>query len=301
MNNNNRSLNNQSPGELLKKQRQTLGKSEREAADALKISVHRLKAIEADDFSDFPSETYVRGHLKNYGRVLGLDEATIIQAYNAIAPQQATQEEIVGNPDTDVSATNSHKQWWLVYVVLVVFVLLWVLSYWILGTPNDDTAFPESLVNDEAVVDNFQVLVEPQKQQPLAQEKRSAAGAGAEQLSVVASKIVASKITAAELVGAIQAEQEQQLAQATVSEPESESDSLTFGFDNDCWLKVTDANGDVIYSGLQRSGSQLTLRGRAPFRLIIGNVEGTSLVYNGTPVQLSAENGRRSVRLQVGS
>ena len=71
-------------------------------------------------------------------------------------------------------------------------------------------------------------------------------------------------------------------------------------FDNDCWLKVTDAVGDVIFAGLQKSGTQLSLSGKAPFRIIVGNVEGTSLVYNGEPVQLSAQGGSRSARLQVG-
>jgi hypothetical protein len=52
--------------------------------------------------------------------------------------------------------------------------------------------------------------------------------------------------------------------------------------------------------GLKASNSTLSLSGEAPFKIIFGNVEGTSLVYNDAPVVLEPQANGRPLRLVVG-
>ena len=74
------------PHEYLADARKQKGIEERDAADALKISVVRLRSIEAGEYSAFPSETYVRGHLRKYSRFLAVDEEIVVNAYNSAHP-----------------------------------------------------------------------------------------------------------------------------------------------------------------------------------------------------------------------
>ena len=52
------------------------------------ISVRYLQALEAEDFSDFPGETYITGFLRNYGAYLDLDVNEILSLYRALKIQE---------------------------------------------------------------------------------------------------------------------------------------------------------------------------------------------------------------------
>lgn len=329
------------PGQLLATKRKAKGIDEKAAAQALKISTQRLRALEADDYSDFPAETYVRGHLRNYCRLLSMDENVLMDAYESFSdsedwePQQPKPANVYHEP----SASNPLHRWWVAYVVLVLVVLVWVTAYWLLTRPdadsarqdpfttNNDAPLPAQLenvpkANDESVTIESSSLVIKATGEIEVEALDSAAPVGEANAEPVVSQVAGegkpsvdtsvdateefaiepptpqvNRMTAAEVVSAVTA-QEPSVAEA--SEPVApDTDSLRFTFENPCWLKVTDAAGETIYSGLQQPGTQLVLSGQGPFRIVVGNVDGTSLVYNGEAVQLTAQNGN-TARLQVG-
>ncbi len=73
-------------------------------------------------------------------------------------------------------------------------------------------------------------------------------------------------------------------------------------FSRDCWLDVTDATGKKLFSGMQRSGGQLSLAGKAPYRLKIGAPGAVEIEYQGKPVDLSRFIRTNQVaRLTVGA
>lgn len=65
-------------GKRLARAREKKGLALEDVARATKIRVPRLRDIEADDYSNFPSLVYARGFLKNYAAFLGLDASEII-------------------------------------------------------------------------------------------------------------------------------------------------------------------------------------------------------------------------------
>lgn len=65
-------------GEHLKRVRKTCGYSLEDAAHVTRINLHYLEAIENDDFSKLPGETFLQGFLRSYARFLGIDEQVII-------------------------------------------------------------------------------------------------------------------------------------------------------------------------------------------------------------------------------
>lgn len=72
-----------SVGILLKKEREKKKISLDELTHNTKIGKKYLKALESDNYTIFPGETYVIGFMRNYARALGLDTAEIINKYKS--------------------------------------------------------------------------------------------------------------------------------------------------------------------------------------------------------------------------
>jgi transcriptional regulator with XRE-family HTH domain len=68
-------------GDLLRKERERKGLTLDDIATATHIRIEYLRGMEKDDFSKIPSEIYVRGYLKSYAEILGLDAGKIIALY----------------------------------------------------------------------------------------------------------------------------------------------------------------------------------------------------------------------------
>lgn len=65
------------------------------------------------------------------------------------------------------------------------------------------------------------------------------------------------------------------------------SASIRLTFDADSWVKVTDNDGKILLSQLNSSGSEQHLEGRPPFSVVIGNISGVHLYYQGKLVELA--------------
>lgn len=65
-------------GEILKEKRQKKGLSYDQIEKETKIRKKHLKAIEENDWTLFPSKTYIIGIIKSYGRFLNLEEEKLI-------------------------------------------------------------------------------------------------------------------------------------------------------------------------------------------------------------------------------
>jgi cytoskeleton protein RodZ len=356
------------PNEYLADARKQKGIEERDAADALKISVVRLRSIEAGEYSAFPSETYVRGHLRKYSRFLGVDEEIVVNAYNGAHPPtfDFVNPENNAKEKTSPSVASSKRSRKFIFLTLML-VGLWIAAYSFFAqspngfsaifssssstlSPLDEADAPlksieviESPDADEVftslqdeVVTEESALLDSESNASLAiselaeslnvdvsddssdvsldsnAESEQGVKAADENLSALTSEqqlstspmsdlliepnMVVSKVTAAELVKSISS------ADATAADEAVEPDAhvLKFAFVNPCWVKVTDAAGSVIFVGLKASNSTLSLSGEAPFKIIFGNVEGTSLVYNDAPVVLEPQANGRPLRLVVG-
>jgi cytoskeleton protein RodZ len=60
-------------GQLLRREREKKKRTIEQAHEETKISINVLRALEEDDVTAFPSDTYHKGFLKNYASWLGLD------------------------------------------------------------------------------------------------------------------------------------------------------------------------------------------------------------------------------------
>ena len=68
-------------GATLKDARRRLGMDIKEAEDRTKIRTRYLRALEAEEWEILPGPAYVRGFLRTYGQILGLDGEALADRY----------------------------------------------------------------------------------------------------------------------------------------------------------------------------------------------------------------------------
>jgi len=64
-------------GEMLRTAREEKKLTVEQVNRETRISVQTIRSLERDDFGAFPSETYLKGFLRNYAEFLGLDGNTL--------------------------------------------------------------------------------------------------------------------------------------------------------------------------------------------------------------------------------
>jgi transcriptional regulator with XRE-family HTH domain len=81
-------------GEELKRERELRGISLKEIAEATKISIRFLEALEQDKFEMLPGGIFNRGFIRAYTRFIGVDGEEMVNAYmEQVAAQQAQRRE----------------------------------------------------------------------------------------------------------------------------------------------------------------------------------------------------------------
>jgi len=78
------------------------------------------------------------------------------------------------------------------------------------------------------------------------------------------------------------------------------ADRLQMSFTVECWLEVYDRDDERLFYGLAQPGEQLSLSGRGPIRVVLGNSDGVEVRYNGTPIEFSSFVTRGVARFSVG-
>jgi len=79
-------------GEVLKKKRETLGRSIELVSQETKMQKRFITYIEDNDFSKFDSEVFLTGFIKIYSHYLGLDTEKVLALYRRSKPQKKTSK-----------------------------------------------------------------------------------------------------------------------------------------------------------------------------------------------------------------
>lgn len=72
-------------GDYLKQMREQRGLTVEEVSSQTRISLRMLRALEANDFSQIPSEVFARGFVRSYALYLGLNEGDVFRKFRELA------------------------------------------------------------------------------------------------------------------------------------------------------------------------------------------------------------------------
>ncbi len=243
---------NLSPGRTLAAARSARGLSIEDVAQRLKFSPRQIEALESDNHAALPGAPIVRGMIRGYAKLLGLDAAALVGDL-----QRRVEPQSVALPQArmEVPFPTGPKKGGRVYLVLSVVVALAVaavIADWALRMRE---AAVEERVRAEAAK-----AAPPAAPQPEVAPPPPAPEAPAPQPEPTAP------------------------AQAALL---ASTGRLEFRFERDSWVEVKDGEGTVLVSALQRGGTTQTFEGKPPFSLVVGNAAGVRLRYNDADVPLA--------------
>lgn len=278
-----------SPGQQLAQARESAGLSQQQVAQALHMTVTKVRALEADDYKRLNVHTFVRGYLRAYALYLKLDPAVVLAAYE----QQVAARGLITNPNdlTTKVKDPGRKTWGFIAGLVVVLALLLLISVWFFGNRIPSPAATATLPAQTPAAPVFppDTMEQAERTTERADISDSADASDDEQDAATEDQAEAG----AELTSA-----EQNARGATAQQ--AALDVLEVAFSAECWLEVSDAQGDVLATDLQRPGSQVVLRGKAPFQVKLGDAAAASITLNGVAVEITPPEDNRVVTVNVG-
>lgn len=310
-------------GARLKAGREARNLKTSDVAAKLKLTARQIEAIEQEEFDHLPSEIFVRGFVKNYARLVGLDPDSLIAPVDA----QAAVSETITAPNAGLNVGSNGLRLWLVYplIGLIAFVMLVAgLYYWLrqgedtlLTAPPETQSLSEPAQTGESL--NPPALVTPPEAlapatdnavdgdatntlnsgEPMSQAQQP--GEPAAPADVMPSPMVATPppVAAAKPV-------EPPIAAPTPETVKLSADtsvktglrSMRFEPSQDAWIQVVDGKGSH-FSKLVRAGSSESFSGVPPFRLVVGEAALVKLTYNGHSIDLKPFIGQKVARLTL--
>lgn len=96
-------------GQDLKRERELRGISLEEIADATKINIRFLRALEEDQFDVLPGKFFTRGIIREYAKYLGLEEESVLNKYHdalIILDQSEKQDKQALPPPSPMNIQN---------------------------------------------------------------------------------------------------------------------------------------------------------------------------------------------------
>jgi cytoskeleton protein RodZ len=265
---------NMSPGRTLAAARMARGLSVEDVAQRLKFSPRQIEALETDNHAALPGASIVRGMIRGYARLLGLEADPLLgDLQRRVEPQSI----MLSQSRMDVPFPTGPKKGSRLYLLLSIAVALAVtavLADWVLRTREEAE---EARVRAEA----------PKPPVTPAASADAPAGAPAD--------------------AAAGAQTGVQQSQAAVEPPTTPAQAallastgrLEFRFQRDSWVEVKDGEGTVLLSALNRAGTTQSVEGKPPFALVIGNAAGVRLRYNDADVDLGPHSRTDVARLTL--
>ncbi|WP_107851647.1 RodZ domain-containing protein [Oceanimonas marisflavi] len=290
------------PGILLRQARESRGWSQHDVARRLNLRVAVIEAIDGNHYKAGVALTFLRGYVKAYAKLVGVSEQQALAAFDGMAGIE--QMRSAGTAPMQSFSRKTRQQasdkWlkrisWLVLLGLLASLVFWWWQNSGVGYVERSEPMPPAQEVSEPAP-----AAEPASLPPLPATEETAGNTGpAEGAGQAAGTPPAAEAPAA--TAPVVAEEVAEAEPEPVAEPEPEPDPelLVLSFTADCWIKVTDAQGRVLSEGVKTAADRLELKGKPPFRLVLGAPQAASIEYLDKPVDLSAFRAGRVARLSV--
>lgn len=288
-------------GTLLKNKRESLGLTQKQISDRLKLRVTLIQQIEENQFESDQVATFMRGYIRSYAKYVNLDEKVVLNALHHAGDAQHQEQEMLSF--SRKTKTEKHNSRIMILTWSIFAVIAGISSLWWWQNQQQDT-LSQSLANTES---SEELVVEESLDPELTSLEVIEAEQNTAQPSATESTDELTVVSAAEASENIeQAKDTQDVAEVppvaaepeTVT-PEPVANELVMQFSADCWIQVKDAAGKTLSTGIKKAGQTLNLSGTAPYKVILGAPEGVSMTFASEPVDFSGYTSGKVARITL--
>ncbi|WP_215395881.1 RodZ domain-containing protein [Rheinheimera oceanensis] len=277
-----------SVGQLLRQAREQRKLTIQQVALQLNLKAEQVERLEQDQPDGKTLETFARGYVRAYGRLLKLPETELMAALS----RQTGSVASTTKPMRTFSNRTAHQAtenrfMWLTYAIIVLLLALLFVWWW--QSARENTADISSITYASQPTEARAQPVSPQLTTDTPASDEQAAGIGnaadnaisEQQLNEMLQQLVP---PSAELVPAAEVPQ---------------LDTLEMRFSENCWIDVVDADGNRVAYGTKQAGYIMQLTGTAPFVITLGNPSVVKINFNQQAFDMSAFPGGRVAKFTI--
>lgn len=247
-------------GEYLRRKREEKNLTLEEIAKESRIQKRYLEALEKEEYGDLPGETYIKGFLRNYCSIIGVNGDEVVSRYDKEMQdekQEAIVEEIVKRDWKEKKLVVNSL---IALIVLIIFYLMVTVA---------GTVYERYSVKDKTLD------IEKTEATVVATITTSAAGIAQDSTQNIEHK-VESSTTASAVVSqpAIQTENNVEIKNVEIKD-------LTIKANGVSWLEVYEGNTKV-YEGTIRKGEAKNIKSNEKITVKAGDAGFVQIELNGT-------------------
>ena len=278
-------------GQVLAAERERQGLSRADVAQRLHMSTWQVQALETGDYARLPKGTFLRGFVRNYTKVLGLNSDAALDALSAVAPTGPAPGIVVPSQNIRFDPlserlSNPHFRAWSFAAVTLALVL--AAMYWwssmrtsppaaqaarkegsAAPTPQNLAAAPVPAAEPVAAPREAPRMEDPRVEEPKVAAKPEAVKSAPR--PEPASNVPRSA-------------KPPDLLPATIAAPAQArtpgTRTVTLRFKGVSWVEIREKSGKVLLSRLNEKGSEAEVSGRPPFTVVVGNAPDVTMLYD---------------------
>lgn len=260
-------------GDKFRQARERLGFDIEQVADAIHLKRSVIEALEADDFASLPSQVFVRGYIRSYAKLLGINDEPLLAIHNTHLPQQNLPPETVSVEVKKSKLGMAYEGDPLLFWTMILFISLvtsLALAWWI--NQGSSAPMPLASITNQTLSDELRNSAPPV--QELVQQSSQ------EKTNISVQLRSAEEQSKSRVVDQVEQSTQQIQTNQTMTPPESvtikdtlTTDEYTFSLrlKGKSWMEVVDQDNNRILYGLFRPGTIKTFTVNGKLNVFLGN------------------------------
>lgn len=325
------------PGAVLAAERQARGWSVEYVASHLKLATRQIHALEEDRYGALPSPVVIRGFIRIYAKMLGIDSTALVAALpidTAPPDAQIRPSRTLSTPfsESSLPLRGQHELpiaqlAWLAFGVLVIASLFAAMKYgnWsdvrnsrllqrlhisgaaastpsvavATAAPNVDNPDPAAAPAVVADSENA-VSSEAVSTVPAATTVPAAPAPAVAPKAAPATAALALTPMPAPTVPAISpAPAPVPAVPVTPATPVALANPLQLTITQDSWVEIRRADKSIVVSRTMKGGTAESFDINGPMSMTVGNAAGVTATLRGKPLELASTTGNNVARLDL--
>lgn len=280
-------------GQALAQARQALNLPQTDVAARLRLHLRQVVALEAADFSGLPELAFIRGYVRSYARIVGLDEQPLFDSLNERAqaarhaPEDGVSEERAWMASPHHGGFELLRTWLASRRMLVAVLLGALLIFAVVGVvasrKPSGAGLPGVPDKTSRGADGVAMQDSPANSTVMTATAPAAPSAASDSDALTRE---------AGMGGALPLMGETSIGAGQSAQGPT---TLRLVFRERSWAEVAQGDGRVVLSQVIEAGSVRQFSGQPPYRVLIGNANVASVQWRGHDVDLRAHTSYDNV------
>jgi len=268
-------------GEVLRKKRENIGLSIDHIANQLNLDPKLIELLEKNDYEKFNIETYLKGYLRAYAKILNLDGDMIINLYKESNPEKTP--EILPNVKRKIQRNSTDKSVklfsYIIGITIALSILVWYQKNFLVQPSEEDLKIANIKIHENTNINgvdiDYKIINHTNSWQwPIKKADKDYESNNSE-LKLVGSEKTQGKIKNIADTNEVSAYNIQQ-----------SNDTVVLNLTGDSWIEIYDGEGSRLFYDLARGGKNYILNGNSPFDILLGAANDVSIEFNGSSVNI---------------